>query len=57
MNWLWLTLVIVYVLGFLGVFAINIMCPVTPGLAYARALVWPVYILFGWPEGEREPMD
>ncbi len=47
-----------YFLGFLGVFVLNLnIGPVTPALAFVRAIVWPMWLATGKPAGERARMD
>lgn len=48
-----------YTIGFVGIFALNASIgPVTLGLALERAVVWPIWIATGHPQGERmRPMD
>lgn len=48
----------VYLFGFIFVLLLNLnIGPVTPALAFVRAVVWPVWMLTGRPAGERLPMD
>ena len=46
-------------LGFLLTFALHIMFlqMVTPGLAFTRALVWPLFVITGRPRGTPLRMD
>ena len=48
--WLIWTLVIFYTAGFiLCLFGhLVFLHMVTPGLAFVRSLVWPIYLLIGW---------
>ena len=47
-----------YLLGFSLFFVVEVGSgPVTPALAFVRALVWPVYWTTGWPHGTRARMD
>lgn len=58
MWWLLWTSLGLYGVGFLFFFWVNLNSgPVTIGLAFIRALVWPIWIATGWPEGQRFPMD
>jgi hypothetical protein len=59
MTWWILTIIgiVIYVLGFGFTLAINSQLPVTQGLGYLRAAVWPIWWTTGWPHGERLPMD
>lgn len=48
----------IYVVGFAFVLFMEVtMGPVTFPLALVRALVWPLYVFFGIPGGQRLPMD
>lgn len=55
--WAW-TLLGVYLFGFIFMLWLNLASgPVTLGLAFMRALVWPIFLATGWPQGTRFPMD
>jgi hypothetical protein len=56
--WIW-TLIGIYVAGFVVMFVGHIMFlqMVTPGLAFMRSAVWPIFILTGWPHGSPMTMD
>ncbi len=54
---LWLIIIAIYGLGFFGTVWVLLQLPVTPGLAFLRATVWPIFWLTGWPRGEQLPMD
>lgn len=46
--------VAVYLSGFVFFLWVNLMSgPVTPSLAALRALVWPIWLATGWPQGQR----
>jgi len=49
----------IYVLGFCFFFGFHLLFlpMVTPGLAFLRALVWPIFWATGWPHGVPLPMD
>lgn len=50
---LW-TAIGVYLLGFAAVLCVNVFAgPVTLGLALLRAVVWPLWVATGIPEGQR----
>lgn len=54
---LW-TVAVIYGVGFLGALALNLGSgPVTLGLSVVRAVVWPLWVATGKPEGQRLPMD
>lgn len=58
--WLKLTaLAVIYAAGFLLTLVVNLvpLGMVTFGLALLRSLVWPIWIVTGWPRGEPFPMD
>ena len=58
--WFKLTaLAVIYLAGFLLTMVVNLapLGMVTFGLALLRSLVWPVWIVTGWPRGEPLPMD
>lgn len=48
---------VVWFAGFLLIFAMHTQMPVTFGLALLRSLVWPIWIVTGWPHGSPLPMD
>jgi len=53
----WILLVI-YVCGFGGVFALNAaMGNITLPLALLRAFLWPIWVATGWPHGTPVTMD
>lgn len=54
---LMLTLVGLYVAGFLLMMWMQAYMPVTLGLALLRAALWPLWMLTGLPHGEPLPMD
>lgn len=46
-----------YLMMFALILALNASIgPVTPGLALARAVLWPLYIATGQPRGSRVPI-
>lgn len=50
MRWL----IGIYTAGFIGVFILNASIgPVTLGLALLRAVIWPVWVATGRPQGYR----
>lgn len=58
--WLKLTaLAVIYAAGFLLTLVVNLvpLGMVTFGLALLRSLLWPIWIVTGWPRGEPLPMD
>ena len=58
MNALFWVVGSVYVIGFAFVLFMEATAgPVMFGLAMARALVWPFYLLTGIPNGRRLPID
>ena len=60
MTYWWLLLIpilLLYVAGFVTALAINAQLPVTRGLAFLRAFMWPIWITTGWPSGRPLPMD
>jgi hypothetical protein len=56
--WMW-AIIGIYVVGFVLVFVGHILFlqMVTPGLAFWRAVFWPIFWLTGWPHGTPLPMD
>ncbi len=56
--WIWL-LIGVYVAVFLLIFISHLMYlqMVTPALAFWRALLWPLWIVIGFPRGVPLTMD
>ncbi len=55
--WIW-TLIGIYLAGFAFFFWMNLMIgPITPALALCRALVWPIWVITGWPHGTPLRMD
>lgn len=49
--WMW-TLIGVYLIGFVFFFWFNIAIgPITTGLAFWRAIFWPIWIMTSWPHG------
>ncbi len=57
MTYSWIGLGI-YIVGFILVFVFNASIgPVTPGIAFLRALIWPIWIATGWPQGEVQGFD
>lgn len=56
--WIW-TLIGLYVVGFVVVFAFHLVAlqMVTPPLALLRALFWPIWFATGRPRGAPLPMD
>lgn len=55
--WIWF-FVALYFVGFMCVFVLNLnIGPVTPGLAFVRAVVWPLWLATGWPSGTVQPFD
>jgi len=48
---------VVYQVGVVLIFLMHTQMPVTLGLAILRSLLWPVWLVTGWPEGRPEPMD
>jgi hypothetical protein len=59
MAWWMRTILAIYIAGFLAVliFHLALLQMVTPGLALLRAIVWPIFLLTGWPHGAPLPMD
>ena len=58
--WLLLTLLAaIYLTGFLVTMVVNLapLGMVSFGLALLRSILWPVWIVTGWPRGEPIPMD
>lgn len=53
MIWFFFKLLIgIYLVGFVFFFWIELTVgPVTPALAFLRALVWPIFWATGWPHG------
>ncbi len=48
----------IYLIGFAFVFIVELGSgPVTPALSLLRAVVWPLYVTTGKPEGQRARMD
>ena len=49
----------IYATGFVAFFAFHVVFlqMVTPGLAFARAAMWPIFWATGWPHGTPLPMD
>jgi hypothetical protein len=56
--WMW-TFIGIYVAGFVVLFIFHILFlqMVTPGLAFFRAAVWPIFWATGWPHGQPLTMD
>jgi threonine/homoserine efflux transporter RhtA len=53
MKIMWWVLAI-YMIGFLPILVMEMTVgPVTPGLALLRAVVWPLYVTTGRPQGVR----
>jgi hypothetical protein len=51
--WICWTLIGLYAAGFCFTFWINASAgPITVGLAVFRAIVWPLWMATGWPQGE-----
>lgn len=41
----------IYIAGFLGMLVLNFTEDlVSPTLGFVRALLWPIYLVFGWPK-------
>ena len=57
MNWVVQGLIVLYAMGFVGVFILNTNLPVSFAMVVLRALVWPVWLVFDWPRGDKLPMD
>lgn len=59
MKILFLTLLTIYILGFMGTFLFHVFLlqMVTFELALLRSFVWPIFFLTGWPRGTPMPMD
>lgn len=53
------TIAVIYVVGFVFTFWLNMHLPVTVGLAFLRSVLWPVWLASRgkWLSGERLPMD
>lgn len=58
MKFLLYTVAAWYLIPLMLVFVVEVTAgPVTPALATLRAVVWPLYVTTGIPEGERARMD
>lgn len=54
MKYLLLFIGVAYFLSFLFITWVNLESgPVTIGLALLRGLLWPIWVLTGWPQGVR----
>lgn len=56
---IWLKIMLgLYALGFVLMSALQASIgPVTLGLAFVRAVAWPIFLATGWPHGAPLPMD
>lgn len=57
-NWLIIS-VAIYAIGFALIIVLHLLAlpMVTPALGLLRALVWPIWLITGWPHGTSLPMD
>lgn len=57
--WVWNTIAAVYLVGFLLILILTLIAApnVTFALALLRALLWPVFITTGHPQGAPMTMD
>lgn len=54
MHWLPYTVIAFYLGGAIGFSVLNLAIgPVSPGLAFLRGALWPIWITTGHPEGTR----
>ena len=54
MPWWIGTLIVIYIIGFVAALALNLTSgPLTFSLCLLRALVWPIWVATGWPQGVR----